>query len=169
MKSEKTAVKNAILYLKDYIHAYNERRANGTGRKLLESVNVVIDFFNEIENAEQEEYNNEKIREMFFILAFRAYGENVDMQKALNIPMEYYAERINKHYLYEEPVELRFYHAYRDYVELERNIENIKNIRETIEYLRDPNNTMPQEHKNAIIQQCESEIESYTELVKQLS
>lgn len=167
MKSEKTAVKNAILYLKDYICAYNERRASDTGRKLLESVNVVIDFFNEIENTEQEEYNNEEIREMFFGLAFGEYRERVNMQEAIKIPMDYYIKRISEHYLREPSMGLRFYKAYRDHIERDRNIENIIQERKNIELIKSLK--ISQYFKDSAIEQYEGNIEFYTELVKKLS
>lgn len=168
MKSEKTAVKNAILYLKDYICAYNERRASDTGRKLLESVNVVIDFFNEIENKEQEECDNKKMREAFFNLAFGFLGEFVDMQEAVNIPMEYYVKRIGEKYMQVSSVEFRFFFAYRDYMERKRSITYLHQAQKALqEYKAD--DTMTATVRAGLIRSCEADVEFCMDMVKQLS
>ena len=131
----KNEVENAILYIRDYVQAYNERSASAVARKLMDAVNVVIENYNtdEVKGVDLE---NEKLtRDMFMSLAFGEYIKWINIEDAMRVPMQYYIKRISEHHLDVDDINKRFLYAYNDHRALVRFKEDLKRELDWLEEL----------------------------------
>ncbi len=87
-------VENAICYIRDYIERYNERSASAVARKLMDCINVLIDYY----NASEEELNKmrgiKEQRDLFMHMVIGNGGWTSFFEDYTCVPALYYYTRL---------------------------------------------------------------------------
>ena len=139
-KNTKKDIENAICYIKEYARGLKERSKSDVSKRLCYAINTIIEDYNELEQVEMERAESAKLIKLLLPLVFSSFhldNHIVDIEVAAQIPAEYYARRINEHYLDEDSIGRMFYCAYMDYKALQINLESLEDEQKGIQMMRE--------------------------------